>query len=80
MNPRQRKEIDTTTYTGRFAERLRTLREKKRLTVDELAVKSGISERTLFSWEGAERSPSIEQLPQLASALGVSVRTLMPEK
>lgn len=80
MNPKPRKEIDTSTYTGRFAERLRTLREKKGLSIKELADKTGISDRTLYSWESAEFSPSIEQLPLIAESLGVKISKLLPEK
>jgi len=77
---RQRKEIDTSTYTGKFALRLRELREKRGLSVDELAEKTGLSKRTLFSWEAATYSPSIEQLPTIADSLGVSIAVLMPKK
>ena len=77
---RPRKEIDASTYLGKFAERLRMLREKKGLSVDQLAKKSGLSDRTLFSWESASYSPNIEQLPALADALGVKIGKLFPEK
>jgi transcriptional regulator with XRE-family HTH domain len=77
---RQRKEIDTSTYSGRFAERLRMLREKKGLSVDQLAEKSGISRTTLYNWESTISQPLIEQLPALADALGVKIGKLFPEK
>ena len=77
---RPRKELDTSTYPGRFAMRLKMLREKAGLSVEELAEKSGIPRRTLFNWESGERSASIEQFPQLAEALKVKIRLLMPEK
>ena len=80
MSPRARKEVDTSTYGGRFAVRLRALREKAGLSVEELAEASGIPKNTLFNWEGVKRSPSIEQFPQLADSLGVTIRTLMPQK
>ena len=80
MAARPRKKVDSSTYPGRFALRLRMLREKAGLSVEELAEKSGIPRRTLFNWEGGERSPSIEQFPQLAEALRVKIRSLMPEK
>ena len=80
MAPRQRKELDTTTYVGKFAERLVMLREKKKMTIDELAEKSGIPKTTLFNWQGMKCAPTIDKFPQLAKALGVSVRYLMPEK
>ncbi len=80
MNARPRKEIDTTTYEGRFAARLKMLREKKKMTVEELAEKTGIPRSTLFAWESMGRSPINEDLAKLAEGLGTSVRNLMPEK
>jgi transcriptional regulator with XRE-family HTH domain len=77
---RNRKAVDTSTYSGRFAERLRTLREKKKMTVEELAEASGIPTRTLWNWESATSQPIIGQLPQLAQALGVKVGKLMPDE
>ncbi len=80
MNARPRKPIDTSTYEGRFAARLKMLREKAGLSVDELAEKSGIPSLTLYRWERAERNPPFNDLPQLAESVGVTVRTLMPPK
>lgn len=80
MAPRNRKEIDVSTYTGRFAARLKMLREKKKMNIDQLAEAAGVPSRTLYHWEAGNRSPSIENFPELAEALGVTVRTLMPEK
>lgn len=76
---RKRKEVDTSTYTGRFAVRLVYLRKKANLTVDELAEKSGIPQRTLYSWESDSKVPGIDQLPLLAKALGVKTATLLPK-
>ena len=78
MAARPRKTIDTSTYTGRFAARLKELREKKKLTVEELAEKSGIPVQTLYCWESMSRTPAIDRFPELAKALGVKVRFLMP--
>jgi transcriptional regulator with XRE-family HTH domain len=77
---RPRKKVDTGTYTGRFAERLKKLREKTKLSVEEFSVKSGIPRTTLHNWEQGIRNPPFDILPQLADALGVKVRILMPEK
>ena len=77
---RPRKEVDVSTYTGRFAVRLKSLREKAGLTVDQLAEKSGIPKKTLYNWESGIREPLIGQLPQLAESLGVKTRTILPEK
>ena len=76
---RPRKEVDTSTYTGRFAVRLKMLRERAGLSVEELAEASGIPKRTLWNWESAISQPLIGQLPQLAEALEIKVRTLFPE-
>ncbi|GHT25259.1 hypothetical protein FACS189419_10110 [Planctomycetales bacterium] len=78
---RPRKEVDTSTYTGRFAERLKKLREKSGLTVEELAEKSGVPRTTIYNWESLTRTPSIDDnLLLISEALGVKVRNLLPEK
>jgi len=76
---RARKEVDTSTFVGRFAVRLRSLREKKKMTVEELAEKSGIPSPTLYRWESGTSAPDIETFPNLAKALEIKVRTLLPE-
>jgi transcriptional regulator with XRE-family HTH domain len=76
---RPRKEIDTSTYTGRFAARLKMLRERAGMSVEELAEASGITAATLYDWEKARCTPGIERLPLLAEALQIKVRTLLPE-
>ena len=76
----KRKEIDTTTFRGRFAEHLRTLRLKADLSIPALAERSGIPQATLEGWEGARKSPRIDRFPNLAKSLGVSVRKLLPRE
>jgi transcriptional regulator with XRE-family HTH domain len=80
MTPRQRKPIDTSTYEGRFALRLKALREKTGMSVDELAETSGIPRTTLYNWESGINQPLVGQLPKLAEAVNVSVRTLLPKE
>jgi transcriptional regulator with XRE-family HTH domain len=77
---RPRKPVDDSTYAGRFALRLKTLREDAGLTVDQLAERSGIPAATIYDWEKARHAISIDQLPQLADALGISIRSLLPKK
>ena len=78
---RPRKAIDTSTYTGRFAARLKMLRERTGMSVDELAEKSGISRTTLYNWEsGTYKAVIDDPLIAIAKALGIKVRTLLPEK
>jgi transcriptional regulator with XRE-family HTH domain len=78
--PRPRNEVDTSTYEGRFAVRLRMLREKSGWSVEEFAAKTGISIATLYSWENASRSPVSNDLLVVAKTLNVNVRTLLPNE
>ena len=76
-----RKQPDTSTYAGRFALRLRTLREKAELTVQEIAEETGVKIRTLYDWEAGRTEPGFNHLPILADILGLKKpRDIMPEK
>ena len=77
---RPRNPVDTSTYSGRFAARLRMLREKTGMSVEELADKTGVSIATLYSWENGGRSPVNDDLPIVANGLNVSVRNLLPKE
>ena len=80
MSP-ARKSPDTSTYSGRFAVRLRSLREKAGLTVPQLAELVGAKMNTVYSWEQGSRSPNMEDLPIIAEALELkNVRSLIPLK
>jgi len=81
MSPRARKEVDTSTYGGRFAARLRMLREKAGYSVEQLAEASGVPRTTIFNWESGISKPLIDDsLLNLAKALEIRVRTLMPDE
>ncbi|MDR0327587.1 MAG: helix-turn-helix domain-containing protein [Planctomycetaceae bacterium] len=77
---RSRHEVSTSTYSGRFAVRLRMLREKTGMTVEEMSEKTGVSIATLYSWENASRSPVNDDLLHVAQVLNVNVRTLLPKE
>lgn len=62
---------DLSTYSGRFAARLRELREKAKLSQTELAAKLGVTQLAVSKWETARTRPSIEMLPALAAALNL---------
>ncbi|MBO7206404.1 MAG: helix-turn-helix transcriptional regulator [Kiritimatiellae bacterium] len=79
MTPIKR-EADLSTYAGRFAARLRELREKAGLSQAELAEKTGAKQRSVSNWETGTAQPSFNQLPLLADALKTSVRNLMPKE
>lgn len=77
----KRKEVDETTYEGRFAARLRMLRGKAGLTVEELAEKLNVKPITVYGWESGKRSPHISNLPAIAELFGFKrVRDVLPEK
>lgn len=85
MNPAPKKP-DESTYSGRFAARLRMLREKAGLTIEEMAAALGVAGhetavRTLYHWEAGRREPPVKAYPSLAAVLKQkSPRTLLPEK
>ena len=77
---RPRKAVDTSTYEGRFAVRLRTLREKAKLSVEELSEATGIPLQTLYAWESAFRCPVNEHILLVAEALKIKVARLVEDK
>ena len=83
MAARPPKLIDVSSYSGRFAERLRTLREKAKLTAEQAAeavseAGFAVAKRTYYGWEGGTRQPPFDALPAIAKALGQSIRSIMP--
>jgi transcriptional regulator with XRE-family HTH domain len=60
--------------------RLRELRDKTGMTMNELSEKTGTPIRTILNWETAERQPPVDAYPILAKAFGVSVRNLLPKE
>ncbi len=80
------KKADESTYAGRFAARLRELREKAGLSVDAMstamcAAGYETTSKSLYNWESAFRQPPIDAYPFLASVLQLkSIRALLPEK
>ena len=60
-----------------FAQRLVALRQEKGLTQYDLAEKLGISRNRLVYYERRCANPSVEFVQQLATALNVTVETLL---
>ena len=75
-----RKDPDTRIYSGRFAARLRALREKAGLSIEDMVEATGFPKRTLYNWEAGLRMPPVDSYPKLAEALGVKTRTLLPDE
>lgn len=67
-------------FAGRFAARIRELRVKRGKDADQIADILGVPLTTYRCWENGSRIPSVVVFPALAEALGVSVRSLLPEK
>ena len=66
-----KKQVDTSTYMGRIAVRLRMLREGAGLTVDELSAKlvaAGVQakSRAVYAWEQGQNPVHLAALPVLA--------------
>ena len=80
MAPKPRKTFDSESFSGKFAIIIKSLRDKNKMSVEELAEKSGIPTPTIYKWEAADRCPINEQLLDLAKALDVDVAELIPRK
>ena len=80
MTP-SRKSPDLTTYSGRCAARLTTLRERAGLSHAELADLLGVQWRTIYNWESGTTEPKQDALVVLAEAFHLkSPRMVLAEK
>ena len=64
---------------ARIAHRLRDLRAARRLSLDALATKSGVSRSMISVLERGESSPTASVLEKLATGLGVTLGSLFDE-
>ena len=62
---------------AQIADRVRTERSERRWTLDELAVRSGVSRRLLVQVEQAEANPSLTTLLKLAATLDIALAELL---
>lgn len=62
-----------------LGERLRAFRERRGLTLQEVASRSGLSRSYLSELENGKKQPSIKALEALADALNVALDALMPD-
>ncbi len=80
---RPAKPVDESNYSGRFAARLRKLRETAGLTGEEMAdaiTKAGYEcqTRNYYRMESG-REPSLNVIPAIAKVLGIKPRTIFPD-
>jgi transcriptional regulator with XRE-family HTH domain len=81
MTPRQRKEVDTNTFEGRFGIRLKTLREKAGLTVEETAEALGVSLKMIYDYENGTYQPRVSSFPKIAKLYKVKrIKDLLPNE
>lgn len=78
-------ESDDSTWPGRVAARLRELRLRKYSSQQdflEALGKAGVSKTVaaVSDWETGRRMPHLKDLPGIAAALGVKVRTVLPDE
>lgn len=62
-----------------FAVRLVELREAKGVTKLELARLAGVSRKFIWELEGQKKEPTLTSAEKLASALGSSLRAMLPK-
>lgn len=68
------KDVKTPEYS--LAERLKFLRESRKLTQAELGNKANLTQATIANLEGGRKDPSVQTLEKLADALDVHIATL----
>jgi transcriptional regulator with XRE-family HTH domain len=76
--PRPQKPIDTSTFRGQIAARIRERRSKLKLTGEQAAERAGVPVQTWYHWEQGYRLP-LDELPRIAQALKTKPRKLLPE-
>jgi transcriptional regulator with XRE-family HTH domain len=64
----------------RFPEKLRVLRERRKLTQQQLAEQLGVTEVSIYYLESGKRNPGVEMLLKLSRILGVSSDVLIKDE
>lgn len=59
---------------------IKVLREKKKITQDQMAEKLGIGRTAVSMWESGESKPRADKLPELARILGCTIDDLFQEE
>ncbi|PZR34104.1 helix-turn-helix domain-containing protein [Caulobacter segnis] len=59
---------------------IRLIRKARGISQEELAYRVGMHRNTIGCIERGERMPSLESLGEIAGALGVSIKSLFPER
>lgn len=80
---RSRKELDTSEYSGRVADRFRYLLDRKGMEVTELqqhlkTAGHDVPIPTLYKYLNGTRTLPMDLVPHIAKALRVTIRTFFP--
>jgi len=57
-----------------FAKKLKSLRSKRKFTLEQLALKAGVSPNHISKLEAAKTNPSFQLISKLSEALGVEIK------
>ena len=63
-----------------IGKRIKSLRNKKRITLESLAAETGFTKGYLSKVETSEKAPPVSTLGSIARALGVSISILLGEE
>ena len=78
---RPSKEADIKTYTGRVAARMRALRLKAKLTVEQAAKELGMTPTAIYGWESAYAQPRVADFPKISKVYNVKkAKDLLPNE
>ena len=64
----------------KFATKVKSIRERQNMSIDELAEKSGVKKEILEDIENGETIPSLTPLTKMARALGVRLGTFLDDE
>ena len=62
-----------------FGQNLRAARERRKLSVADLAEKLGVSAIAVYKWEAGTNDPRLTRLLDIAAALSTSPAKLLPK-
>lgn len=78
-------DIDTSTYSGRIAARLRSLREAKGWTVKELTARinkanppRSVAQSTVHAWDSNRHKVDPDYIPAIARVFRLTIRSFLP--
>ena len=81
MAARPQKTVNQDSYEGRVAARLRELRLKAKLTVEQAASEMVIAPTAIYGWESGLSRPTIANLPKIAAVYKVKkAKDILPNE